>query len=136
MEISVTAIELIELVVALVLSGALTGILAGLFGVGGGAVIIPVLYEAYAILGLSEAVRMHVCVGTAMAIIVPTAIRSFMAHHARGSVDMAVVKSWLIPMPIGVAAAGSRELLSRIGHHLVASNYVLGFWSPLCKNNF
>jgi uncharacterized membrane protein YfcA len=105
MEISVTAIELIELIVALVLSGALTGVLAGLFGVGGGAVIIPVLYEAYAILGLSEDVRMHVCVGTAMAIIVPTAIRSFMAHHKRGSVDMAVVKSWLIPMPIGVAAA-------------------------------
>jgi uncharacterized membrane protein YfcA len=48
---------------------------------------------------------MHVCIGTAMAVIVPTAIRSFLAHHKRGSVDMAVVRSWLIPMPIGVAAA-------------------------------
>jgi len=105
MEINATAAELAELVVALALSGAVTGLLAGLFGVGGGAVIIPVLYEAYAFLGLGEAVRMHVCIGTAMAVIVPTAIRSFLAHHKRGSVDMAVVRSWLIPMPIGVAAA-------------------------------
>jgi uncharacterized membrane protein YfcA len=105
MEINATAAELAELVVALALSGTVTGLLAGLFGVGGGAVIIPVLYEAYAFLGLGEAVRMHVCIGTAMAVIVPTAIRSFLAHHKRGSVDMAVVRSWLIPMPIGVAAA-------------------------------
>lgn len=107
MEIDATATELAELVVALALSGAVTGLLAGLFGVGGGAVIIPVLYEAYAFLGLGEAVRMHVCIGTAMAVIVPTAIRSFLAHHKRGSVDMAVVRSWLIPMPIGVAAASA-----------------------------
>jgi uncharacterized membrane protein YfcA len=105
MEINATAAELAELVVALALSGTVTGLLAGLFGVGGGAVIIPVLYEAYAFLGLGEAVRMHVCIGTAMAVIVPTAIRSFLAHRQRGSVDMAVVRSWLIPMPIGVAAA-------------------------------
>lgn len=105
MEINATAAELTELVAALALSGGVTGLLAGLFGVGGGAVIIPVLYQAYAILGLGETVRMHVCIGTAMAVIVPTAIRSFLAHHKRGSVDMAVVKSWLVPMPIGVAAA-------------------------------
>lgn len=105
MEITATAVELAELVAALALSGAITGLLAGLFGVGGGAVIIPVLYEAYAFLGIGEAVRMHVCIGTAMAVIVPTAIRSFLAHRARGSVDMAVVRSWLIPMPVGVAAA-------------------------------
>lgn len=105
MEIDATAAELAELVAALALSGTVTGLLAGLFGVGGGAVIIPVLYEAYAFLGLGETVRMHVCIGTAMAVIVPTAIRSFLAHRKRGSVDMAVVRSWLISMPIGVAAA-------------------------------
>jgi uncharacterized protein len=105
MEINATAAELAELVVALALSGTVTGLLAGLFGVGGGAVIIPVLYEAYAFLGLGASVRMHVCIGTAMAVIVPTAIRSFLAHHTRGSFDMAVVRGWLIPMPIGVAVA-------------------------------
>jgi uncharacterized membrane protein YfcA len=105
MEITATTTELVELVVALVISGGITGVLAGLFGVGGGAVIVPVLYEAYAFLGVDESVRMHVSVGTSMGVIIPTAIRSFMAHYKRGSVDMAVVRSWLIPMPIGVAAA-------------------------------
>lgn len=105
MVIDATTTELIELVVALVLSGAITGLLAGVFGVGGGAVIIPVLYEAYAVLGIDESVRMHVCIGTAMAVIVPTAIRSCLAHYRRGAVDMAIVRSWLVPMPIGVAGA-------------------------------
>jgi uncharacterized protein len=105
MEITATTTELVELVVALVVSGAITGVLAGLFGVGGGAVIVPVLYEAYAFLGVDEAVRMHVSVGTSMGVIIPTAIRSFMAHYKRGSVDMAVVRGWIIPMPIGVAIA-------------------------------
>lgn len=105
MEISASATEFVRLVIALALAGGVTGLLAGLFGVGGGAVIIPVLYEAFAVLGLDEAVRMHVCIGTAMAVIVPTAIRSFLAHRRRGSVDMAVVRSWLVPMPIGVATA-------------------------------
>ena len=105
MEIIATPTELVELVVALALSGTITGILAGLFGVGGGAVIVPVLYEAYAFLGVGEDVRMHVSIGTSMAVIIPTAIRSFLAHRQRGSVDMAVVRNWIIPMPIGVAAA-------------------------------
>lgn len=105
MEITATPTELVELVVALVLSGTITGLLAGLFGVGGGAVIVPVLYEAYAFLGVGEDVRMHVSIGTSMAVIIPTAIRSFLAHRKRGSVDMAVVRSWIIPMPIGVVGA-------------------------------
>jgi uncharacterized membrane protein YfcA len=105
MEISATTTELVELVVALIVSGAVTGVLAGLFGIGGGAIIVPVLYEAYSLLGVDEAVRMHVSVATSMGVIVPTAIRSFRAHYLRGSVDMAVFRGWLLPMPIGVAAA-------------------------------
>ena len=105
MELGATTVELVELVVALALSGVITGLLAGLFGVGGGAVMIPVLYEAYAILGVDDSIRMHICIGTAMAVIVPTAIRSCLAHYRRGSVDMAVVRSWLVPMPVGVALA-------------------------------
>jgi uncharacterized protein len=105
MEISATTVELVELVVALVLSGAVTGVLAGLFGIGGGAIIVPVLYEAYALLGVDEAVRMHVSVATSMGVIIPTAIRSFRAHYLRGSVDMAVVKGWVLPMALGVGVA-------------------------------
>jgi uncharacterized membrane protein YfcA len=83
--------------------GAAAGFFAGMFGIGGGAIIVPVLYEAYALLGVDEAVRMHVSVGTSMAVMIPTGIRSFRAHYVRGSVDMAVFKSWLLPMPLGVA---------------------------------
>jgi len=105
MEITATTTQLVELVVALIVSGAITGVLAGLFGVGGGAVIVPVLYQAFAFLGVDESVRMHVSLGTSMGVIIPTAIRSLSAHLSRGSVDTAVVKSWIVPMPIGVAAA-------------------------------
>ena len=67
-------------------AGVVTGMLAGLFGIGGGAVIVPVLYEIFRILGVPEEVRMQLCVGTSLAIIVPTTIRSFLAHRAKGAV--------------------------------------------------
>ena len=57
------------------MAGVITGMLAGLFGVGGGAVIVPVLFEVFRLLGVPEEVRMQLCVGTSMAIIVPTARR-------------------------------------------------------------
>ena len=63
--------ELALLAAAIVVGGLITGILAGLFGIGGGAVIVPVLYEVFRILGVPEEVRMQLCVGTSLAIIVP-----------------------------------------------------------------
>jgi uncharacterized protein len=105
MEIAATTSELVGLVAALALSGIVTGILAGLFGIGGGAVIVPILYEAYAIMGVGESVLMHVSIGTVMGVIVPTTVRSFLAHRKRGSVDMQLVKAWILPLPIGVVAA-------------------------------
>ena len=67
-------------------AGVATGILAGLFGIGGGAIIVPVLYEVFRILGVPEEVRMQLCVGTSMAIIIPTTIRSYLTHRAKGAV--------------------------------------------------
>ena len=64
-------------------AGVVTGILAGLFGIGGGAIIVPVLYEVFRVLGVPEDVRMQLCIGTSLAIIVPTTIRSYLAHRAR-----------------------------------------------------
>ena len=64
-------------------AGIATGILAGLFGIGGGAIIVPVLYEIFRILGVPEEVRMQLCVGTSMAIIIPTTIRSYITHTPR-----------------------------------------------------
>ena len=94
--------EIIFLVVALAAAGAITGILAGVFGVGGGALIVPVLYELFRVLNVPEDVRMPLSVGTSLAIIIPTSIRSFRAHRERGAVDMDVLKAWAIPTVIGV----------------------------------
>ena len=84
-------------------AGVVTGLLAGLFGIGGGAVIVPVLFEVFRILGVPEAVRMQLCIGTSMAIIVPTALRSYWAHRAKGLVIPEVLRSWALPAVVGVA---------------------------------
>jgi uncharacterized membrane protein YfcA len=105
MDIGVPTGELIQLVIALLLAGAFTGVLAGLFGIGGGAIIVPILFQAYTMMGVDEAIRMHISVATSMGIIIPTGLRSFIAHRKRGTVDIAVVKGWIVPMGIGVIVA-------------------------------
>lgn len=94
--------ELAWLALAIVIGGVVTGILAGLFGIGGGAVIVPVLYEVFRVLDVPDAVRMQLCVGTSIAIILPTTIRSYLTHRAKGLVLMNVIRLWAIPAVIGV----------------------------------
>jgi uncharacterized membrane protein YfcA len=96
--------EIIELALMLVAVGALSGFFAGLFGIGGGAVLVPVFYECFRLAGVPLEVRMPLCIGTSLAIIIPTSIRSFRAHYARGAVDMEILKSWWLPIMIGVVA--------------------------------
>jgi len=98
--------ELVELALMLVAVGALAGFFAGLFGIGGGAILVPVFYECFRLAGVPLDVRMPLCVGTSLAIIIPTSIRSFQAHHARGAVDLEILKAWLLPIVIGVIAGG------------------------------
>jgi uncharacterized protein len=95
--------DLVELAVATIAAGVVTGLLAGLFGIGGGAVIVPVLYEAFRLAGVPEQVRMQLCVGTSLAIIVPTTVRSYLAHRARGLVIPEVMQLWAAPAIAGVA---------------------------------
>ncbi|MDB5571579.1 MAG: hypothetical protein JWN93_2762 [Hyphomicrobiales bacterium] len=97
----ISAGDLAILGVGLVGAGAVTGVLAGVFGVGGGAVIVPVLYELFRIIGVPEDVRMALCVGTSLAIIIPTSIASFRAHRARGAVDMDILRAWAVPVVVG-----------------------------------
>ncbi len=94
--------EIAFLAAALAGAGALTGILAGVFGVGGGALIVPVLYELFRFLDVPEETRMPLCVGTSLAIIIPTSLRSFRAHTARGAVDMKILRAWVVPTILGV----------------------------------
>jgi len=94
--------ELAWLAAIIVAGGVLAGFLAGLFGIGGGAIIVPVLYEVFRVLEVPEAVRMQLCVGTSMAIIVPTNVRSYIVHRRYGAVLMDVVRAWAIPSVVGV----------------------------------
>jgi uncharacterized protein len=103
MFLDVPVSELAWLAGAIVVSGIVTGILAGLFGIGGGAVIVPALYEVFRILGVPEDVRMQLCIGTSLAIIVPTTIRSYLAHRERGEGIREVVRAWALPAVLGVA---------------------------------
>jgi uncharacterized membrane protein YfcA len=96
--------ELVELALMLVAVGALAGFFAGIFGIGGGAVLVPVFYECFRLAGVPLEVRMALCIGTSLAIIIPTSIRSYRAHHARGAVDMEILKIWWLPVVIGVVA--------------------------------
>lgn len=102
MEVTAFAMGWLTLGLVLVFSGAVAGFLAGLFGIGGGAILVPVLYQFLGILDISDNVSMHVAVGSSLAIIAPTSIRSFLSHKAKGAVDMDLLKSWLIAVPIGV----------------------------------
>lgn len=87
---------------ALAAAGFVSGFLAGLLGIGGGAVVVLTLYEAMRLLGVDEAVRLHIATGTGLAIIAPTTLRSFLAHKARGYADIAFVKRMAVPVVIGV----------------------------------
>jgi uncharacterized membrane protein YfcA len=78
----------------LLAAGAVAGVTAGLLGVGGGIVIVPVLWHLFSALGIDEAVRMHVAVGTSLASIIATSISSVRSHHKRGAVDFQLLRSW------------------------------------------
>ncbi len=95
---------LLGLAAALALTGLVAGVLAGLLGVGGGIVIVPVLYHLFSLLGVDESVRMHVAVGTSLATIIPTSILSSRAHRRKGSLDPALIRALLPGVVLGVAA--------------------------------
>jgi uncharacterized membrane protein YfcA len=94
--------QLLEWALLLIATGALAGFLAGVFGIGGGAVLVPVFYECFRLAGVPLAARMPLCIGTSLAVIIPTSIRSWRAHQARGAVDMNILRQWAVPVLIGV----------------------------------
>jgi uncharacterized membrane protein YfcA len=98
----VSLIDLELLAAGLLISGALTGLLAGVFGVGGGVIVVPVLYELFRLMHVADDVRMALCVGTSLAVIIPTSLRSFSAHYKRGVVDMLILRRWALPIICGV----------------------------------
>ena len=94
--------EIVWLVVLILVAGVVSGLLAGLFGIGGGGVIVPVLYEVFGVLHVTDALRMQLCIGTSLAIIVPTTLRSYITHKKKGAELAQVIRSWVVPAIAGV----------------------------------
>lgn len=87
---------------AMLATGAAAGILAGLLGVGGGIVIVPVLFFVLQSMGIGAATAMLVATATSLLVIVPTSVSSLRAHHKRGNVDWELLKRWAPFMVVGV----------------------------------
>lgn len=105
--------DLILLGVMLVGVGLFGGVLSGLLGVGGGIVIVPALYHVFSYLEIDPSIRMHLAVGTSLATIIPTSIRSVRGHHRRGAVDMQLMRQWALPLAIGVLVGTGLAVFAR-----------------------
>ncbi|NKC34128.1 sulfite exporter TauE/SafE family protein [Roseomonas sp. BU-1] len=90
------------LAIAMAITGLISGTLAGLLGVGGGIVIVPVLFNVFPLFGIPEAVQMKLAVGTSLATIIPTSIQSARKHFAKGTMDVPLLKSLAPSICLGV----------------------------------
>ena len=94
--------EIINLLVVLSIAASVAGFMAGLLGVGGGIIMVPALYYAFTVLDFDIATRMHLSVGTSLAIIIPTSVISAKTHREYDAVDFKLVKSFGIFIVLGV----------------------------------
>ena len=98
-----------------------------MLGIGGGGILVPVLYELFGSLGVDDAIRMHLAVGTSLAVIIPTSLRSFAAHRARGAVDMEIIRSMALPVIAGVCLGAA---LARFSNDAVLKAIWVGGGDP------
>jgi uncharacterized membrane protein YfcA len=115
----------VELIIFLII-GACAGFAAGLFGVGGGTIIVPLLYIVFSQMGYSPDVIMHLALGTSLATIIVTSISSLMAHHKNGAVIWPVFKNLAPPMAIGCfAGAGIAGLMNAVQLQLIVGIFLV-----------
>lgn len=127
-------------VVGLMVTGVVSGIAAGLLGIGGGAVIVPALSNALLLMGYDAEVVQHVAVGTSLAIIIPTGFMSARAHHKRGALDLEVFKLWAPFIVVGTFVGGLMagwysgdvlRIVFAVMAFLIAANIVFGLQTRL-----
>ncbi|MEO1028688.1 MAG: sulfite exporter TauE/SafE family protein [Pseudomonadota bacterium] len=95
--------DIVSLVAVLLATGAFAGFVGGLFGIGGGFVVVPALLLVFSLFNVDNTVLTHVAIGTSLATIIVTSLRSVQAHHKRGAVDLQILKDWAPWLIIGVA---------------------------------
>lgn len=97
-----TSADILYIIPFLLIGGALTGVLAGLFGIGGGTLLVPVLYEIARHSNIPPEWQMQVAVGTSLAVIAPTSLVSYFSHRKKGVGDSALLREWRLPVLGGV----------------------------------
>ena len=127
-------------VLGMLATGVVSGIAAGLLGIGGGAVIVPALSNALLLMGYHPEIVQHVAVGTSLAIIIPTGLVSARSHHKRGALDVDVLKLWAPFIVAGTFIGGlmaglfSGDVLRvvfAVMAFVIAANIVFGFQTRL-----
>ena len=99
---------------ALIVTGIFAGLLAGLLGVGGGIVIVPVLFFLFQRFGVSPQSAMLIATATSLATIVPTSLSAIRSHHKLGNVDLTLLRSWCLYILLGVIMGSL--LVTQYGH--------------------
>lgn len=127
-------------VLGMLATGVVSGVAAGLLGIGGGAVIVPALSSALLWMGFDSDVVQHVAVGTSLAIIIPTGIMSARAHHKRGALDIEVFKLWAPFIVAGTFIGGLMagwysgdvlRIVFAVMAFIIAANIVFSFQTRL-----
>lgn len=122
--------ELAGLIIAMLVTGAIGGVLAGLLGIGGGIIIVPMLDYALGVIDVDASVRMHVAVATSLATIIPTSVSSARAHYRREAIDFKITRYWspwiVVGAGIGIVIAANVG-----GHFLAAVFAVVAFAAAL-----
>lgn len=95
--------EVAVIVAVLMTTGLCVGFMSGLLGIGGGGLLVPVLYEVFVFLDVPDENRFHLAIGTSLAVMIPTTLRSYVAHRTSGVADSSIVKRLAVPVLIGVA---------------------------------
>lgn len=130
---------LLPLAALLLVTGAFAGVIAGLLGVGGGIVLVPAFLFIFVQLGFESAYVMQICLATSLATIIVTSIRSVAKHHAKGAVDIDILKAWapgiVTGALVGVVLANylGSDALRAIFGVLV---FVVGLWITFGRNHW
>lgn len=131
------SIELALLCAALGAAAIFAGFIGGLFGLGGGVIVVPALYLFFGAIGVDEDVRMHLAIGTSLSTIIVTAARSLSTHAKKGAVDFDLLRAWLPWIALGALAgaglagiADTEALLIVFGAGLLLVALQMGFGDP------